>query len=573
MAGGKQTPRQAMIGMMYLVLLAMLAMNASKDLLNAFVSLDQGITKTVNSFEKANATFYETIDKAARSSAAYVPVQKKAQEIRAKAKEVVDMMADHKVRLYSGLSDEFKSTKDTVGSQAYRDLFDERGIPLNKDNQDLGGQFYVPGGAESAEAIALKKSMDEFRDLVIDVLDNDNDESNDFLVERYKKLFFTEKAQNPLETDGPEVTWVSRLSEHIPLAAVAANLTLWQSYVKNAEADVISSMASKMDNSKMTVNASKGIVQFENPYVLKGDSVKGGIFLAAYNSNVNPTFYIGVVDSNRFKDADGNITNDFQIPAGENAKPPMIEGTYTTLTGSDVVNGTGLFKTKGDVVGPQVVTGVIESKDSKGTVYTKFKTSYMVAEPSATVAAMKMSVFYVGVDNPVSVSAPGVSITDIEISAPGLSFKKGKKPGEYNVFPSKPTNKKGLDVVVKNKKSGAKLGVANFRVKRLPDPSANVLGKKEGLIGKGMLKAITKVGCKMDNFDFDLKGLKVQSFTLTVKVGTDLMSIKSKNAKLTPQMRKLLMKVSRGSRIYFEDIKVSMPGGARKVPSLIFKVK
>ena len=88
-----------------------------------------------------------------------------------------------------------------------------------------------------------------------------------------------------------------------------------------------------------------------------------------------------------------------------------------------------------------------------------------------------------------------------------------------------------------------------------------------------MVKAITKVGCKMDNFDFDLKGLKVQSFTLTVKVGTDLMSIKSKNSKLTPQMRKLLMKVSRGSRIYFEDIKVSMPGGARKVPSLIFKVK
>ena len=128
-------------------------------------------------------------------------------------------------------------------------------------------------------------------------------------------------------------------------------------------------------------------------------------------------------------------------------------------------------------------------------------------------------------------------------------------------------------MVVKNKKSGSKLGVVNFRVKRLPDPSANVLGKKEGLIGKGMLKAITKVGCKMENFDFDLKGLKVQSFTLTVKVGTDLMSIKSKNAKLTPQMRKLLMKVSRGSRIYFEDIKVSMPGGARKVPSLIFKVK
>ena len=75
MAGGKQTPRQAMIGMMYLVLLAMLAMNASKDLLNAFVSLDNGITKTVNSFEKANESFYRTIDKAAASSAQYKDVQ------------------------------------------------------------------------------------------------------------------------------------------------------------------------------------------------------------------------------------------------------------------------------------------------------------------------------------------------------------------------------------------------------------------------------------------------------------------------------------------------------------------
>lgn len=572
MAGGKQTPRQAMIGMMYLVLLAMLAMNASKDLLNAFVSLDQGITKTVNSFEKANATFYETIDKAARSSAAYVPVQKKAQEIRAKAKEVVSMMADHKVRLYSGLSEEFKSTKDTTGSQAYRELFDERGIPLNKDNQDLGGQFYVPGGAESKEAIALKKSMDEFRDLVIDVLNNDKDPSNDFLIDRYNKLFFTEKAKNPLEVDGPKVTWVSRLSEHIPLAAVAANLTLWQSYVKNAEADVISSMASKMDNSKMTVNASKGIVQFENPYVLKGDSVKGGIFLAAYNSNVNPTFYIGVVDSNRFKDADGNITNDFQIPAGEEAKPPMIGDDFTTLTGSDVVNGTGIYSEKGDVVGPKVITGVIESKDSKGTVYTKFKTQYMVAEPTATVAAMKMSVFYVGVDNPVSVSAPGVSLDDIEISMAGQSFKPQKKKGEYIIRPTRPTNKLGLDVIVKNKKSKAVLGKSNFRIKRLPDPAANVLGQKEGLISKGKLKAISKVGAKMENFDFALD-VKVQQFTLTVKVGSELMSFKSKNSMLTPQMRKLLVKVSRGSRIYFEDIKVKMPGGARKVPSLIFKVK
>jgi gliding motility-associated protein GldM len=561
MAGGKQTPRQAMIGMMYLVLLAMLAMNASKDLLNAFVSLDNGITKTVQSFEKANESFYTVIDKAAASSSAYKPIQAQALAIKQKAAEVVQMMADHRVQLFS--AGEIKSTKDTANNEVYRALF-ENGIALNKDNQDICVQFYVPGGLPSPDAVALKKVMDEFRDLIVKTIDSDGDEANDFLKDRYITLFNTEKGINPLELNGPEVTWVSRLAEHIPLAAVAANLTLWQSYVKNAEADVISSIASKMDGSGMVVDQSKGVVQFDNGYVLKNDSVKGKIFLAAYNSKSDPKIYLGVVDTTKFTKG-----NQLTYPPGQQTEPPMV-GEFQTV--SNVSDGNGYFQEYANQVGAQTVTGVIENKNSKGTFYTKFKSSYMVAEPSATVAAMKMSVFYVGVDNPVAVSAPGVAISDIEISAPGLSFKQQKKAGEYIVRPARATNKKGLDVVVKNKNSGAVLGKANFRVKRLPDPAANVLGQKEGLISKGKLKAISKVGAKMENFDFALD-VKVQQFTLTVKVGSELMSFKSKNSMLTPQMRKLLMKVSRGSRIYFEDIKVKMPGGARKVPSLIFKVK
>jgi gliding motility-associated protein GldM len=561
MAGGKQTPRQAMIGMMYLVLLAMLAMNASKDLLNAFVSLDNGITKTVQSFEKANESFYTVIDKAAASSSAYKPIQAQALAIKQKAAEVVQMMADHRVQLFS--AGEVKSTADTANNEAYRALF-ENGIALNKDNQDIGGQFYVPGGLPSPDAVALKKVMDEFRELIVKTIDSDGDEANDFLKDRYLTLFNTEKGVNPLELNGPEVTWVSRLAEHIPLAAVAANLTLWQSYVKNAEADVISSIASKMDGSGMVVDQSKGVVQFDNGYVLKNDSVKGKIFLAAYNSKSDPKIYLGVVDTTKFIKG-----NQLTIPPGQQTQPPMV-GKFITV--NNVSDGNGYFQEYANEVGAQTVTGVIENKNSKGTFYTKFKSSYMVAEPTATVAAMKMSVFYVGVPNPVAVSAPGVAISDIEISAPGLSFKQQKKAGEYVVTPTRATNKKGLDVTVKNKNSGAVLGKANFRVKRLPDPAANVLGKKEGLISKGMLKAITKIGAKMENFDFDLD-VKVQSFTLTVKVGSELMESKSKNSMLTPKMRKLLMRVSRGSRIYFEDIKVKMPGGARKVPSLIFKVK
>ena len=202
MSGGG-TPRQQMIGMMYLVLLAMLAMNASKDLLNAFVFLDNGINETVKSFNQANSAFYNTIDKAAAGSAAYKPVQKQANEIKAKAEEVVQMMSNHKVWLFS--TGMFTTTADTAGSEEYRALF-ENGIPLNKDNQDIGGGFYVPGGLESPDAIALKEGVDSFRDLVIKVLNSDGDPDNDYLVEKYTTLFNTEKGPNPLEPGGPEVS-------------------------------------------------------------------------------------------------------------------------------------------------------------------------------------------------------------------------------------------------------------------------------------------------------------------------------------------------------------------------------
>ena len=304
-------------------------------------------------------------------------------------------------------------------------------------------------------------------------------------------------------------------------------------------------------------------MNFDNGYVLKSDSVSAEIYLAAYNSKSSSEIIIGEVDTVKFG---GKMQ--MTVPPGQVAKAPMLSVSNTLKSN----NGAATWSTIADETGVHFVTGVIKNVSSKGTFFTRFKSSYMVAEPSATVAATKMSVFYVGVPNPVSVSAPGVSVTDIEVSAPGLSFKEDKKGGSYIVRPSKATNKKGVDVVVKNKKTGAILGKSNFRVKRLPDPAASVLGSKEGLISKGKLRAISKVDAKMENFDFDLS-VSVQQFTLTVKLGTDLMSFKAKGNKLTPAMKKVLTKVGRGSRIYFEDIKVKMPGGARKVPSLIFKVR
>ncbi len=558
MSGGKQTPRQAMIGLMYLVLLAMLAMNASKSLLNAFVMLERGIDKTVGSFNQTNENYYATISKAATASTTYAAVNIKAGEVRKLANDVVELIALHKIQLISVGA--INAIADTAGQM--QDFVDDHGIPLQKDNQDFGAQFYTvnEGGANG---VALVDAINKFTAKVVDVLDNDGDLSNDYLAARYTKLFDTSDQQDPHDADGPVQTFAQRMSEHLPLASVTANLSLWQSYIRNAEADVIGSIASKMDGEGMVVDKAQGLVQFQNGYVLKGDTVSGSVFLAAYNSKADPNIYIGTPDTVKFKAGGGQI----KFPPGQKGIVPII-GKFTKLSTS---NGKGVFKRHAKEVGTKSLNGVVEVISAKGTYYYPYKSSYMVAEPTATIAATAMNVFYVGVDNPVSISAPGASLDDIKVQGGGISFRKGKKPGEYIARASKPNGKGVMINVVKT--DGTKLGGMKFRIKRLPDPAASILNQKEGLVSKGKLKAATFIKAEMENFDFNVK-VKIAQFKMTINIGGDLKEFPAKGNKLTGSMRKMLGKVRRGNRVYFEDIKVKMPDGTtRKVPSIILKVK
>jgi len=554
MSGGG-TPRQQMIGLMYLVLLAMLAMNASKDLLNAFVYLERGIDKTVKNFAIKNENYYFKIEAAAAKGISKDKAVK-ANAIKAKATELVDFLEKSKIELVSGGELTLGATPEDMTP-----FLDGNGIPLAKDNQDVGaGYFLVKDDGAIGEK--LKTTVNEFRDLVVSTLDSDGIPENDYLKEKWQKILFTDDAPDPGD---PEVIagFASRLSEHIPMASVTANLTLWQSYVRNAEADVVGSLAGTLDGKGLVVNAVDCMAYFKNGYVLKGNTVSAYIFIAAYNKDISPVVYSGVPDMTKLGD------NGAWLDKTSKAKPPIVgEAIKVNVSG-----GKGRFSKVTDETGEKVLEGVIGIPSTKGIDYFLYKSNYMVAEPSATVAAMAMNVFYVGVKNPVSVSAPGVATENIKISAPGLSFVKGKKSGEYNVTPTRATGRKGLDVVVTNSISNAKLGSSKFRVKRLPDPVAKVLGQKEGLISRGKLKVASRVDAVMENFDFELK-VAVSSFTMTVNMGGDLVEMRTKGNKLDKKMQNMLKRVKKGSRVYFENIKVAMPGGKpRKVPSIVFKVK
>ncbi len=540
MSAEKLSPRQQMIGIMYLVLLAMLAMNASKDLLNAFVALENGIGSTNKNFAVKNASAYAVISKAAAKIPALKKTEAQANVLKTQADKLYKMIEDDKNYMIYTM---------TGGK-------DEDSIPLGKDNQDKGAEYYLTNDAPSEKGERLKKAMEEFSDLIANkfvkdsILNPAKDKEDKALVDRCTKMLST---KDSTDKDGVKHPWISLISEHIPLAAVTANLTLLQTYVRNAEAEVVERIASRLEGDGMTVNKAEGMAVMKSGYVLTGEELEGSIFLSAYNSNIVPKVYTGLVDTSKFNN--GKVEN----PDDNEAflKSLFKKGSYDEEV--PVVAGKGLFKKRAGSPGPTDLMGVIKVPGKNGISYYWFKTTYMVAQPSATIAATKMNVFYIGLPNPVSVSAPGVALKDISLSAPGLQFTKAGKEGEYIVNPKTA----GKFKVTVNKAGGGALGSMEFRVKSLPTPVAKILGKNGGPVQVGLLKAVDKVDAVMENFDFEMK-VTIASFDLTMNIKGDLKTEVSKSNTLTPQMKAMLSGVQKGTKVYFENIKVTMPNGEKR---------
>jgi gliding motility-associated protein GldM len=535
MSAEKLSPRQQMIGIMYLVLLAMLAMNASKDLLNAFVALEHGIGQTNKNFAAKNFKAYGVIEKAAGKFEAAKKINVEAQKVKAQADKLFNIIEEDKGYMIYTM---------TGGK-------DEDSIPLGKDNQDKGAEYYLLNDAPNEKGERLKKEMNAFSDLITKdlvskkVLDSKLDAP---LIARCARLLAT---KDSTDKDGIEHPWISLISEHLVLCAVTANLTLLQTYIRNAEAEVIETLAARLEGDGMIVNVANGMAVLNPGYVLTGDSIRGEIFIAAYNNNIVPEIYLGDVDTVGNKFVAGKLNSAEDIPLTK-----LFKGQAEKLP---VGGGIGKYRKRAGSPGVVDVTGVIRIPDKTGFNYYLYKSSYMVAQPSATVAATKMNVFYIGIDNPVSVSAPGVSLKDISISAPGLNFIPIGKDGEYKVNP-KSAGKVKVSV---NKKGGGALGGMEFRVKSLPTPVAKILGKNGGAVQVGLLKAVDKVDAVMENFDFELK-VTIASFDLTMNIKGDLKTETSKSNMLTPAMKSMLNGVAKGTKVYFENCKVTMPNGEKR---------
>jgi gliding motility-associated protein GldM len=204
----------------------------------------------------------------------------------------------------------------------------------------------------------------------------------------------------------------------------------------------------------------------------------------------------------------------------------------------------------------------------------KFESEYMVMKTGVVVSPTKMNVLYIGVDNPISVSVPGVAPENVRPTLSGGSLTPDSKAGKGNYI-AKISGGKKATVSVSADLGGSMrpMGKFEFRVKRVPDPEAYCAGQTDGLISKNKLAAAGAVIPKMNNFDFDLV-FRVTSFEITMNIGGDLITTSATGNRFTDGMKGKIKALKSGSRVYIENIKAVGPDGVpRKLKPIGFRIQ
>lgn len=518
MASAKDTPRQKMIGMMYLVLTALLALNVSKDILDAFVVVNNGLENTNINFTDRNDGLYAMFDLAKSVDPVRVtPNWKLAQDVKKRSLALTDYIDKLQKELIAKTEGVTQSVADTI-QLANIDGKDKYDTPTN----------ILIGNSEDGSAGAsreLKNKLNAYKSTL-----------TNYILPKDRK-----KVQVGINTDDPKYSeenenWELYNFYNRPLVASITILSKIKNDVKNAEATTVDYLLKLVDvgNLKFDTVAAKVIPQ--SNYVILGEDYKADVFLAAFNKTKNPVINVG--DYNE-------VTKTFN-------------GTPNAIT---VERGLGKYSAATTQEGLVAYSGTVKvvSPDGREQIF-PFKSEYIVAKPALTVAAENMNVVYRGLPNPISVSVPGFPNEKLSVSATnGVLTNKGK--GKYEIKPSGDGTVTVSVFATLDNGERRNMGSQILRIKRIPKPNAKFGELTEsGIMNKGTIQIQKGLIAFYPSFEYKANP-KVTSFTMSFIGNGMAEDYSSTSNMLTPQMLTRLQKIKKNERILFEYIKGVGPDG------------
>jgi gliding motility-associated protein GldM len=538
MASGKITPRQKMINMMYLVLTALLALNISKEVLNAFVLVNESLVTSKQNLTGKNDVTYQEFEKAMINDAVKTkPYYDKAKQV----KVLADSMTSYLEQKKDILIRKVEKIKDGLPTP---DLM-EVGA---KDNYDVPTNYMCgsENNGKGHEAEALKNKLIDFKAKIIQILGNDPDKDG------FKKsLDVSLRTTDPPKPIEGKSTWEMENFYHIPLAAAEVLLTKFQNDIKNSESAVVDHLLNSISKADFKFDQVTARVVAPTSYVLLGQEYSADIFVAAYSSTQKPEIWLGQFDT---------VSNKFM---------GSIDSISVKTEG-----GIGKYTTHPSTEGPQKWGGVIRVKNPATNVIKQypFRSEYIAAKPALVISPDSMNVFYIGVDNPVSISVPGIPSENVTPSITNGATIKGAR-GKYIVNVTTP-GETTISVNAKlSERENKPMGSLKFRVKRIPPPIAKVADMVGGNIDKAKLQIQYGVIPVLENFAFNAK-FTVVSFDFEYTKGADNFSKSNPSSgAFTQEMKDVLAKLPPSSKVYFSNIKVKGPDGLiRPINGINFKL-
>ena len=545
MSGGKETPRQKMIGMMYLVLTALLALNVSKDAVEAFKLVDKSLTKTTENFSAKNDLVYQEFDQAASENPQKAgPWKNIAYEVRERADEMHEYIQDLKIDIIQ--------TAEGKDSEA---LLPDREIEVEHvkkiDESNIPSQILV-GSDQNGAAFDLKAAINDYRSFLLDIIGN-------------KNTSISNSIEASLDTEDPvikgeKVLWVNHMFQASPLIAAITLLSKLQSDIRNSEAETLNFLYSQIDAGSFKFNSLIPTIITNSNYVMRGNEYQAEVFIAATDTTQQPEVLVGTYETT--VNASG-------------IEEYRMTGDPETLIVDE--RGRGIYRRKPTVDGEKTWGGLIRMKAPDGNIISyPFEEKYTVAPPNYVVSPTAMNVFYVGVDNPVDVSVSGAGADKTFVSMTNGSIKKGRYKdfrGSYIANPKTPGTM--ANVTVSAEINGVRRSFAPipFRVQIVPPPVAKVAGKNSGAIAKGILAAQVMVFADLEDFLFDIQ-YDVTAFTIEINDRGFAVTEPSNSARITAAQKSLINRLKRNDRVVFTDIKAIGPDGRqRSLPPIVLRIE
>ncbi len=512
------TPRQKMINMMYLVLTALLALNVSKEILDAFAQVNRSMRNTNEKVEEKNDIVYSQFDAAMKDN-------------QTKAKVWRD--AAYEVKIAADELDTYMEDLKSVLIEKSGGMNKEGNKPRRMDNREVPANYLL---VKEKKATELKGKIEQYRKLLIAKA-----QGNERLQDRLTPVFNTDRQDIGGDV---KVSWEKANFEHYPLMAILTFLTKMQSDVRAAESDVISYLQRNIEARDVKVNRLDATAIVPSSYIFTGDTFRAEIFIAAFDSTQQPI--VTVYDYND----EGN---------------PVSEGTKVPVRG-----GRGFYEVPATKEGTFTWGGIIEVMTPDGLVpYEMTPRTYQVARSAAVISPTKMNVLYRGVPNPIDVSVPGVSPDKLQVTCAGCSISGSE--GSYVARAGRGTEatiKVSAEINGKMKS----IGDMEFRVKRIPPPTAMIAGKTEGKISRSALSGTQGVGAFLPDFPFNIN-YRVTSFTVRAQKGEYTQTIRVSGNQFNSEVRSLIQDMRPGSDISFTNIQAKGPDGTKNCGAVVFTVQ